>query len=744
MDSLGTHDHVTGTPAPSNPAIEGFPKYLKEHLERKGVDELFPIQEEAVAAGILEGNSMIVSAPSGSGKTLVAEMATLRILSTTRKKVLYLVPLRAIASEKNADFRTYFPVPPEQVVPAFGDQDVKLDVLKAARVVVATYEKFDSYLRNSRRIHQWINKVGLVVVDEIHNIHDPKRGPRLESVIIRACSRLKHLQVLGLTGTIANPGELAEWISRILQGGSCVLVSDKHRPVDLSYRFTVTSDKNRHLKTIVKAQVSRGSQVLVFCRSRRETEMTARAIASTCAVFQTASDQAELDRVVRVMWERGGRDLELESVFSSGVGFHHAGLTNQEREIVEELFRRQVLKVLCCTTTLESGINTPADVVVIKDVLQYRKNGEDFQRVPLDLHQFHQICGRAGRPGLSTKGVAHVLFGNHDEQSWFIENYFENDPNRLIPKHVRVTSKLLQPESILEQILAQIDDDRSCTLDEMGSIVENSLAFPGQQKRGKFVPLSAPFSSKVLKQFSSGLQEELTPDDTGEFILLKEVETTRDFLDFRVKLDGDEREYYCGFNFAEGWYCECDLFQGGVTESFLLSGRPHLDDIRLSVSRTQFCPHLKRLLRTLNGKKYEKYFPDAVRRYLKRVSAVQYLLDTEFIELDSRSRVRKTIWGILCTRHYIPPPTLNALRQEVNNLGEIVTEKELFDLFNHHLGSEDATLHGLKLAEVLDLLSAGTTDPKSWKLTSRSRFYLGDVERILEKFDRFFSLLEDV
>ena len=181
---------------------------------------LTPIQEKSVTAGLLEGKSLLACAPTASGKTLVATMAIYNILS--QGKAIYLVPLKALGSEKYKEYLNVFKDSPYKVGLSTGDVDSESDYLAKYDVLILTTEKLDSLLRHKVA---WLSEVKVVIVDEIHLLNDASRGPTLE-IILTLLKSLIRPQIIGLSATIGNPIELAEWLG-------ATLVVDDWRPVEL-------------------------------------------------------------------------------------------------------------------------------------------------------------------------------------------------------------------------------------------------------------------------------------------------------------------------------------------------------------------------------------------------------------------------------------------------------------------------------------------------------------------------------
>jgi helicase len=189
------------------------PEEIKVLLDSRGFDELYPPQAEAIEAGVLEGKSLVMASPTASGKTLVAELCAFKHIIERGGKVLYMVPLRALASEKYEDFQAYSALKRRDgekisVGVSTGDLDSRTSWLADYDIVITTNEKCDSLLRHRS---PWMEDVSLVIADEVHLIGND-RGPTLEVAIARLRQLKPDLQILALSATIRNVDEVAEWL----------------------------------------------------------------------------------------------------------------------------------------------------------------------------------------------------------------------------------------------------------------------------------------------------------------------------------------------------------------------------------------------------------------------------------------------------------------------------------------------------------------------------------------------------
>jgi len=193
-------------------------------LERFKIDDLRPCQSKAIDAGLLDFKSLLVCTPTASGKTLIAEIAALQNITSGRGKVVYIVPLKALANEKFRSFKERYGKLVKIAI-SIGDLDSSDSYLADYDFIICTAEKFDSLLRHHA---PWLRYVSCMIVDEVHLLNDAGRGPTLEVVITLVRHLIKNLQIIALSATIGNPDDLAKWLD-------ASLVIDDWRPVQLKH-----------------------------------------------------------------------------------------------------------------------------------------------------------------------------------------------------------------------------------------------------------------------------------------------------------------------------------------------------------------------------------------------------------------------------------------------------------------------------------------------------------------------------
>ncbi|WP_135534842.1 DEAD/DEAH box helicase [Halostella pelagica] len=462
-----------------------LPPEFVDHFREEGIESLYPPQVAAVEAGVLasgasdsssEGSdgiatdeSVVAAIPTASGKTFVAELAML----TSEGPSLFIVPLRALATEK---YETFQELPGVSVGIATGDFDASDEELGDHDIVVATSEKVDSAIRNGAG---WVEDIGCAVVDEIHLLDSRSRGPTLEVTIANLQRLTPDLQIVGLSATVDNADEVADWLD-------AELVTAEWRPVDLrtgvyadgAITFeggdtrAVPADGDAPTEALVRDAVAEGGQCLVFVNSRGAAHDLARDLADEGVVSDATSegetaanggvrgDPAAVAEEIRST-ATTGTGTALAEYAETGVAFHHAGLRSEHRSNVEAAFRDRVLSVICATPTLAAGVNVPARRVVVRDHHRYTDDGVE----SLPVLEVHQMFGRAGRPGLDPYGEA-VLVGDGDDAADLRERYIGADPEA-------VTSKLANDDALRTHVLATVAsgfaDSREDLLEVFGS-----------------------------------------------------------------------------------------------------------------------------------------------------------------------------------------------------------------------------------------------------------------------------------
>ncbi|HUV25633.1 MAG TPA: DEAD/DEAH box helicase [Methanomassiliicoccales archaeon] len=436
-----------------------IPDGVSEILAEQGIEELYPPQERSVPLA-LSGNNLVVAVPTASGKSLIAYLAALKHVLDRGGKVLYIVPLKALASEKVEDLEMFRPLGVRTAI-SVGEYDTPDPRLEDFDIIVATSEKADSLLRHRSG---WLSSISLVVADEIHLIHDPGRGPTLEVTLAKFRKFNPSLQIIALSATIKNAADLAEWLQ-------ADLVADDWRPVTLKEGVYLegtihfTDNTFREIECIddpvwslIRDVVQEGGQCLVFVNTRRSTESLASKYAARMKklIGGGMGEAEDLD-------EETTMARKLKFCVRKGIAFHNAGLTTEQRRGVERAFKKGDIKCIVATPTLAAGINLPARRVVIRDVYRY-EGGYGYSSIP--VLEIKQMCGRAGRPRYDPWGEAVLLAKDEGEKKFLMENYLLNETEEIFSK---LGSEPVMRSHVLATVATGTVSSRESLLDFLGT-----------------------------------------------------------------------------------------------------------------------------------------------------------------------------------------------------------------------------------------------------------------------------------
>ena len=354
-------------------------------------------------------NNCVVSAPTGSGKTVLFELAIIRYINKSdqdlqNKKALYIAPTKSLCFEVKGQWTKKFPSLTVSLLT--GDSSShEIDSVKRANIIIATPEKWDLLTRKWTDYNRLFELVQLVLADEIHTIGE-QRGATLEAVLTRMNTMGKNVRIIGISATVPNILDISRWLRRndTQEEAVALKFDDSFRQVELEkhvigYNFNSKNDFQRDaqynqkvVELIVK--YSKGKPVLIFCPTRASTVSTAKCISDTYRNMHPTYGEGE--NIV---------DNTLKNCINSGVAFHHAGLILIDRTYVENSFLNGQVTLLCATSTLAVGVNLPAYLVIIKGTKIWSVS-EQQEYSNLDIQQ---MIGRAGRPQFEKKGCALIM-----------------------------------------------------------------------------------------------------------------------------------------------------------------------------------------------------------------------------------------------------------------------------------------------------------------------------------------------
>ncbi|MDK9699339.1 MAG: DEAD/DEAH box helicase [bacterium] len=424
-----------------------FPEDMIAGWRKLGMNELQPIQAQAILKyKLFNGNSMIVSAPTSSGKTFVGELAAVH-QSIDKKKTAFLVPLKAIAEEKFHTFQQMYTSAGIKVVISTRDhKEFDADIENGKfDIAILVYEKFFQLLNSNKG---FLSSLGLVVIDELQMLADYSRGTTLEMILTHLRMQRSRLgfQIVGLSAVLGNHRLVNEWLG-------IDLLHSERRPVELRigylykgvFHFKSMNDhstgeemilarppqeRDAVLYSAVAHFSELGEQTLLFLKDKNSV----RNIASALAGWVTAPPAEEALAELENLEETHSRD-ELAVLLQHGVAIHHADMTSEERELVERHYRNRSIQVLVSTTTLAMGVNLPTKNVFIElQQWRYDPKYKKLDTVDLPKGEFENMGGRAGRFQLEDDfGRAIALADSIVEREQIKRFYLEGDLEEIKP-----------------------------------------------------------------------------------------------------------------------------------------------------------------------------------------------------------------------------------------------------------------------------------------------------------------------
>lgn len=421
------------------------------------IREFNPAQKAVIESGYLEDKSnYIISIPTASGKTVLGILPALKTI-LNGGKAIYAAPLLSIQNEKVKEFK------------AFEEHGIKVGKHPSnSDLSVMVFESFDALTRFSWNV---LREVDTLIIDEFHMIGEYSRGPTLESAITRAKIINPSLRIIALSATLKNIDEIEQW----LDGKT---VEHNYRPVPLNKEVLDaemfnTKNKNDVIVKIVEKAIEDNSQALSFVSTRRFTESLATYVAKKIDKKTTKEQKQKFkqvaDKLLEVPKKKGSLPtttcLKLAEAAEKGVVFHHAGLFNEQKEIIEDEFRKGNILMITATPSLMYGVNLPSKYVVIRDHTRWTSNGP----ASIPVFDYEQMSGRAGRPQYDDVGYSYLVAKTMDE-AFDLEARYVNGEIEL------TNSKLIDnKDAIYKQIIAQIASSLSKNLDDLNDFFGKTL-----------------------------------------------------------------------------------------------------------------------------------------------------------------------------------------------------------------------------------------------------------------------------
>ncbi|MBP2143475.1 helicase [Methanococcus voltae] len=633
---------------------------LMNVLSKNGIKSLRPPQEKVLNEGILEKDkNFIISIPTASGKTLIGEMAFINhVLQPLKsqndrgnnnnnnnnkneddnadlgfmpsgKKALFIVPLKALATEKFDEFREKYNKFGLKIGISIGDYDSK-ENLSRYDIIIMTSEKLDSLMRKKNTT--WLNDVSVVIIDEIHLLGDKERGGTLEIVLTKL--KMLPIQIIGLSATIGNSEELATWLT-------AKLVVDTWRPVELKkglyhpnenkvdyYKiedYKVIEDKkgkNKECKNLKnygssKSEISNlildciknSGSCLVFCSSKRNAVSEAKK--NDLTKYLTNDEQEELNiissEILNVLEKPSKTCEQLSECVKKGVAFHHAGLAMKQRKLVEDAFRKRLIKVICCTPTLSAGLNLPCRRAIIRDTKRF--DGTGFSNIP--NMEIQQCIGRAGRPGLDPYGEGIIV----------------------VKKSSEVGDNLYMLRGKPEEIYSNISNKKTLRIFILGSIFSGEIVSFEELKQ---------FMKNTFYAVQYGDYEKIVEDIKDEVIFLME----NGFIKYNFDFDNNSKT-----NLGINLKTDSEIEKEEEILNYIASSKKELKPNAYSINNISFDENGNLILGNSKGTKTTK--GSKSNKNVKRNTKHNYE-EYELIE-DKSTTFKSTKLGNVTAQQYIDP-----------------------------------------------------------------------------------------
>lgn len=422
--------------------ISTLPKWAQKAF--KNMESLNRVQSKMFPAAFESSENLLLCAPTGAGKTNVAMLTILHEVMKARDpetgeidlnsfKIVYVAPMKALVQEVVLNLSSRLSEAYGiQVRELSGDQNLSREQLFNTQIIVTTPEKWDIITRKSGDDRTYTQLVKLIIIDEIHLLHD-SRGPVLEALVSRTIRNVEATQqmvrLVGLSATLPNYEDVASFL-RVDPSKGLFYFDSSYRPVPLQQQYIGVMEKkaikrfalmNEICYEKVLEQAELNNQVLIFVHSRKETATTAQAIRDLFVENDTLSKLVRPGTASSEVLIREAEGLEraddLKDLLPYGFGIHHAGMKREHRTLVENIFADGHLKVLVSTATLAWGVNLPAHTVIIKGTQIYNAERGDWTELsPLDILQ---MLGRAGRVQYDTQGEG-IIITQHAQLTYYL------------------------------------------------------------------------------------------------------------------------------------------------------------------------------------------------------------------------------------------------------------------------------------------------------------------------------------
>ncbi|MCP4762727.1 MAG: hypothetical protein GY870_13190, partial [archaeon] len=441
-----------------------------------------------------------------------------------------------------------------------------------------------------------------------------------------------------------------------------------------------------------------------------------------------------------------GYNIELRNLVKNGIAFHHAGLLSKERKLIEDFYRKKIIKVICCTTTLSAGVNTPARVVILKDFKKYVTSGHNIKNYsgyfengdgfsyfkPFNSNEVFQMLGRAGRPGLDSVGYGIILAKNIEEKAWIEDHYFQNylTSDKYIPKYENLGSGLNSMNTLKEQVLLRIYEEKNITIEKLKIFFMKTYFWYliKKQMNVQKIPIDQLLMIKeispinILKLHSNPKKVRLLKERDYQVKISKVSNTT---ISGYIKTDYGV--YSCHFDIDLGIRCSCG-FENGLSDNFA--------EQKFTF---EFCDHITTFLLYLievPDKNFQKYVDDIIPKAIKNQYILNYLFDKGLIIKNEDDTIKCSQFGKLIIRLYLYPVSGVLIRQKLEN-HDIDSFQELIKEAYEILKSEYRVRDYKMLQPILEYVDEEPLE----QILERQNIMAGDLYSVRDSLERIITFI---
>ena len=504
------------------------------------------VQEECFDLLFRTDERALITSPTGSGKTLLFELAIARIIKQNYNiiekayknknfKIIYIAPIKSLCQEKTFEWKMKYGKTPLELTVTESTSDseyLNINLLNSSNIILTTPEKFDVLTRKWKDISNFISNISLLLIDEIHLLNEEHRGATLEAIIARIKllknmdkfkqTNLENIRIMAVSATIPNISDVAEFLGIGTNQRGLKIFGEEYRPVKVE-RIVIGFKRNKNQNEFVFEKYldyrvssiiekySEGKPTLIFCQTQKGSINSAKQLMQDYQEGKLMS--MKLDPNTKRILDQISSSInnkQLSTLVKFGIAFHNAGLSLNDRQIIEDNFKINAIKIICTTSTLSQGVNLPARLVIIKSTNCYKGHNigySEYTKMEID-----QMCGRAGRPQFDNKGIAVIMTESYKTEK------FEGIGNEKIESHLK--------PNIVEHINAEIATGIINDMDTALVWIKNTFMYVRMTKEPTIFGIKPQFGkniNQIIDQYLRNLIQKTFKDLTeSSLIELKE------------------------------------------------------------------------------------------------------------------------------------------------------------------------------------------------------------------------------